>query len=123
MGDEELEPSGTALTPRRRKGDNFPEWAKFAITIVATTIAIIGWAEARFVSRVEWTNHDKQQIVDMARLQSAQADYARAEVVTGQGLTDLKVDVAEIKGDVSWLRSYLDVNVPSPRRNGKRGTP
>lgn len=98
---------------------SFPEWAKFAMSIAGTVIIVLGYVEARFVSRVEWSNHDKQQIVDMARLQATQADYARAEVVTGQGLTDLKVDVAEIKGDVAWLRSYLDVSMPAPRRNGR----
>jgi hypothetical protein len=39
MGDEELEPSGAPLTPRRRRSDNFPEWAKFAATIVEIYVA------------------------------------------------------------------------------------
>ena len=124
MGDEELEPSGTSLTPRRRRHDNFPQWAKFAGSIIGTTILVVTWAESRFVSRMEWSNHDRQQSIDIGRLAAVQADYARAEVVTGQGLTDLKVDVAEIKGDVAWLRSYLDVSMPPPkkaRRNGNGG--
>ena len=116
-GDEENTDGPTMV---RTRGNNFPEWAKFAGTIVATTILVIGWAESRFVSRMEWANHDRQQGIDIGRLASVQAEYARAEVVTGQGLTDLKVDVAEIKGDVSWLRASLDVTMPAPRRNGKK---
>ena len=107
---------------RRRDDSALPPWLKLGITVVATTIVVVGWAESRFVSRVEWANHDKQQSADLTRIVDVQRSYAIAEVATGQGLTALTVDVAEIKSDVSWLRSYLDVTQPPPRRNGKRAS-
>jgi hypothetical protein len=101
---------------RRQDDTGLPPWMKITLAVVGTTIAAMGWTEARFVSRVEWQNHQSQQLLDLAAVKDRQSDYARAEVVTGQGLTELKVDVAEIKGDVSWLRSYLDVSQPPPRK-------
>jgi hypothetical protein len=108
------------LEKRRKEDTGLPPWLKLAITVIATTMVVVGWAESRFVSRVEWANHDKQQITDMARMTEVQRSYALAEKVTGDGLQSLTVDVAEIKSDVSWLRSYLDVSQPPPRRNGKK---
>jgi hypothetical protein len=107
---------------RRREDNSIPPWMKLAVTVIGTTILAMGWTEARFVSRVEWANHQSQQLIDLAAVKDRQADYARAEVVTGQGLTELKVDVAEIKGDVSWLRSYLDVSQPLPKKKNGVGT-
>ena len=46
--------------------------------------------------------------------------YAIQERETASNLGDLKVDVGEIKTDVGWLRAYLDVSQPAPRKNGKR---
>jgi hypothetical protein len=98
---------------------SIPEWAKFAATIIGTTVIVIGWAEARFVSRVEWSNHQSQQTIDMGELKQTQLSYAIAERGTSSGLNALTVDVAEIKNDVSWLRAYLDVTQPMPKKNKK----
>ena len=95
---------------------SIPEWAKFAGTIIGTVILLIAWVEARFVARVEWTNHQAQQMIDMTDLKQTQLSYAIAERGTSSGLNSLTVDVAEIKNDVSWLRAYLDVTQPMPKR-------
>lgn len=113
--------------PRHRREDDdvprearVPEWVKFAGSVIGAVILVLGWVEARFVSRVEWSNHLSQQDNDLTKLARTQADYAAAERYTANGLTSLTVDVAEIKNDVSWLRSYLDVTLPPPKRNGKK---
>ena len=95
---------------------SIPEWAKFAAAIIGTLVLVIGWAEARFVSRVEWSNHQSQQTIDMGDLKQTQLSYAIAERGTSSGLNAWTVDVAEIKNDVSWLRSYLDVTQPMPKK-------
>jgi hypothetical protein len=93
-----------------------PEWAKFAGSIIATVVLTIGWAESRFVSRIEWASHQAQQSLDMSEIKVQQTNYAAAERGTAAGVNALSVDVAEIKADVGWLRSYLDVTKPLPRR-------
>ena len=96
-----------------------PEWMKYAISLVVGTVLGIGWAEIRFVTRAEWTNHQAQQIIDMTELKEVQKSYAIAERGTSNGLQSLTVDVAEIKNDVSWLRAYLDVSKPAPKKQIK----
>ena len=107
---------------RRREDMGLPPWAKLAITVTGTTVttivAMFLWASSTFVSRVEYLNHATQQALDMERLARIQANYAVAEQGTAENLNSLQVDVAEIKSDVSWLRQYLDVSMPPPRRNG-----
>jgi hypothetical protein len=98
----------------------FPDWSKFAISVILGTVAALGWMEMRFVSNVQYTNHAVQNAVDMERLYQVQNKYALQERETAANLGDLKVDVGEIKTDVGWLRAYLDVSQPSPRKNGKR---
>lgn len=93
-----------------------PEWAKFAGAIIATTAIVLGWAEIRFVTRLEWTTHQTQQTLDMTEVKEVQKSYALAERGTSSGLQALTVDVAEIKNDVSWLRAYLDVSKPAPKK-------
>jgi hypothetical protein len=95
---------------------SIPEWAKFAGTIIATTILVVGWVEARFVSRVEWSNHQAQQTTDMERLSRTQAEYAAAERVTATGLGDINERLGTIETDVGWLRAYLDVSRPAPKK-------
>lgn len=104
---------------RRREDDGIPNWAKLALSVAGTTIVALGWMELRFVSRVEWANHQAQQALDMSEMKESQKSYAIAEKVTSNGLQSLTVDVAEIKNDVSWLRAYLDVSKPLPK-NGKK---
>lgn len=94
----------------------FPEWMKFAVSVVIGTIMGIGWAEIRFVTRAEWNTHQAQQTVDMMEVKEVQKSYAIAERGTSNGLQALTVDVAEIKNDVSWLRAYLDVSKPPPKK-------
>ena len=96
-----------------------PEWAKVVIAVVGGLIAGLGIAETRFVGRVEYLSHVESQREDVARLITASNHYSVKEGQTASGLSDLKVDVAEIKADVGWLRQYLDVSKPPPRRNGK----
>ena len=96
-----------------------PEWAKVVVAIVAGLITGLGIAESRFVGRVEYLSHVEAQRDDVARLISASNHYSLKEGQTAAGLSDLKVDVAEIKADVGWLRAYLDVSKPLPRKNGK----
>ena len=96
------------------------DWAKFAIAVILGTIGALGWMEMRFVSQVQYANHAVQNAVDMERLNQTQKLYAIQERETASNLGDLKVDVGEIKTDVGWLRAYLDVSQPPPRRNGKK---
>jgi hypothetical protein len=90
---------------------NLPPWAKLAITVTGTTVttivAMFLWATSTFVSRVEYSNHASQQAVDMASLKEVQKSYATAEAGTSATLSDLKVDVAEVKKDVSWIRQAI----------------
>jgi hypothetical protein len=110
--------------PKRRQEDGsvLPPWAKLALTVTGTTIttivAMFMWATSMFVSRVEYANHSAQNVIDMSRLAETQLRYAVAEKGTSDNLNALQVDVAEIKSDVSWLRQYLDVSKPPPRKNG-----
>ena len=96
-----------------------PEWAKVVVAVAAGLVTSLGIAETRFVGRVEYLSHVEAQREDVARLIAASNHYSLKEGQTASGLSDLKVDVAEIKADVGWLRSYLDVTKPPPRRNGK----
>jgi hypothetical protein len=103
-------------TPRRRKDDaGLPPWAKLALTVSGTTIttivAMFLWASSTFVSRVEYVSHAAQNAIDMERLAQTQLRYATAEKVTSDNLSELKVDVAEIKSDVGWLRSTITAAV------------
>jgi hypothetical protein len=88
-----------------------PPWAKLALTMIGTTIttitALFLWASSTFVSRVEYANHTAQNAIDMERLAQTQKSYAIAESVTAATLSDLKVDVAEVKKDVSWIRQFV----------------
>jgi len=96
------------------------DWAKFAIAVILGTVAALGWIEMRFVSQVQYANHAVKNAEDMAVLKDTQKLYAIQERETASNLGDLKVDVGEIKTDVGWLRAYLDVSQPAPRKNGKR---
>lgn len=100
-----------------------PPWAKLALTVTGTTVttivAMFLWATSTFVSRVEYVNHSTQQAIDMAALKDTQKAYAAAESVTSSTLSDLKVDVAEVKKDVSWIRQSLapePVSQPARRK-------
>ena len=108
---------------RRREDLGLPPWFKLAVTVVGTTVttivAMFLWVSASFVSRVEYANHASQQALDIERIARIQANYALAEQGTASNLNALQVDVAEIKSDVSWLRQYLDVSMPAPRKNGR----
>ena len=108
--------------PRRRQEDGgvLPQWVKLAVATIGGTILVIGWVELRYTPRSEYEGHVRQQAIDQANLKSTQESYAVAERGTAGALTDLTVDVAEIKNDVSWLRAYLDVSQPPPKkvRNG-----
>ena len=99
---------------------NIPDWLKFSVLILSGAAGALIWIENRFVARVEWTNHIAQQAVDMSDLKHTQARYADAERVTASGVYDLKVDMAEVKGDVGWIRQYLDVSMPPPKKNGRK---
>ena len=96
------------------------DWAKFAIAVILGTVAALGWMEMRFVSQVQYSSHAVQNAIDMDRIIQVQKMYAVQERETASNLGDLKVDVGEIKTDVGWLRSYLDVSQPPPRKNGKK---
>ena len=107
--------------PGRRRDDvGLPQWVKLAVATIGGTILVIGWVELRYTPRSEYEGHVRQQAIDQANLKSTQESYAIAERGTAGALGDLTVDVAEIKNDVSWLRSYLDVSQPPPKkvRNG-----
>jgi hypothetical protein len=110
---------------RKEDGSLLPPWVKLAITVIGTTVttivAMFLWATSMFVSRVEYATHSAQNAIDMARLAETQVRYAVAEKGTSDNLNILQVDVAEIKSDVSWLRSYLDVSQPPPRRKKNGG--
>jgi hypothetical protein len=97
-----------------------PEWVKVVVAIVGGLVTGLGIAETRFVGRVEYLSHVEAQREDVARLIQASNHYSVKEGQTASGLSDLKVDVAEIKADVGWLRQYLDVSKPPPRRNGAK---
>ena len=101
----------------RKRGDGFlaviPDWAKFSIAVVAGTISALLWMQSNFVSRVEFMSHAIQGDRDLNRMAEMQEHYANAERKTAENL-------AEIRNDVSWLRSYLDMSRPPPSRNGNR---
>lgn len=97
-----------------------PDWAKFAVAVVAGTIAAMVWMQSNFVSQVQYSTHAVQNAVDMERIVQTQKQYAQQERETASNLGELKLDVSEIKTDVGWLRSYLDVSQPPPRKNGKK---
>ena len=103
-----------------RKRDGFlaviPDWAKFSIAVIAGTISALLWMQSNFISRVEFMAHAIQGDRDLNRMAEMQEHYANAERKTAENL-------AEIRNDVSWLRSYLDMSRPPPDRNGKRATP
>ena len=61
-------------------------------------------------------SHAIQGDRDLNRMAEMQEHYANAERKTAENL-------AEIRNDVSWLRSYLDMSRPPPNRNGKPETP
>lgn len=109
------------------KRGGLPPWAKLALTVTGTTVttivAMFLWATATFVSRVEYTNHSIQNSIDMGRLADTQKSYAQAEAGTSQTLGDLKVDVAEVKKDVGWIRQALDMSQPAPRPKYPRERP
>ena len=93
-----------------------PEWAKFAATIIVTMGAMFTWASGTFVSRIEYQAHQDSQRQDIERLARIQADYATAERGTSQNLGDISERLGTIETDLSWVRSYLDLSKPAPRR-------
>lgn len=74
-----------------------PEWAKFAMSIGGTIILVLGWVEARFVSRVEWNQHATQQQIDMGRLVSVQEKYAIQEGGTAANLSEINSRLTRIE--------------------------
>ena len=97
---------------RMSRGFNVPDWAKFAVAVIAGTIAAMVWMQANFVSRVEFAAHAMQKEKDLARIAELQEHYATAERKTAENL-------AEIRADVGWLRAYLDMSMPAPKKNGR----
>ena len=96
---------------------SLPSWLRAVFYIAGGMLAGLGIAEARFVTRVEYAGHMEQQRVDVERLMRVQADYAHAERGTAENLGTINERLSGIESDVGWLRSYLDVSKPPPRRD------
>ena len=99
----------------RKQIINIPDWAKFAVAVIAGTIAAMVWMQANFVSRVEFAAHALQKERDLTRMAEMQEHYASAERKTAENL-------AEIRADVGWLRAYLDISMAPPSKNGRKVT-
>ena len=97
---------------RMSRGFNVPDWAKFAVAVIAGTVAAMVWMQANFVSRIEFASHAIQKEKDLTRIADLQEHYAMAERRTAENL-------AEIRADVGWLRAYLDMSMPPPKNNGR----
>jgi hypothetical protein len=97
-----------------------PDWSKFAISVILGTVAALGWMEMRFVSNVQYSTHAVQNAVDMERLAQAQKQYALQEKETASNLAGIDSRLEGIEVNVGWLRDYLDISKPLPRRNGKK---
>jgi hypothetical protein len=110
MHHEEEDPAGPK--PRADRVFTVPDWMKFAVAVIAGTIAAMVWMQANFVSRVEFSSHAAQKEKDLARIADLQEHYATAERKTAENL-------AEIRADVGWLRAYLDMSMPPPSKNGR----
>lgn len=102
-------------TSEGRKGGGLfaviPDWFKFSVAVIAGTISALLWMQSNFVSRVEFLSHAIQGDRDLNKMAEMQEHYATQERRTAENL-------AEIRNDVSWLRSYLDMSRPPPLRNG-----
>ena len=96
----------------KKRGMVIPDWAKFAVAVIAGTIAAMVWMQANFVSRIEFAAHSSQKEREMSRLADLQEHYAAAERKTAENL-------AEIRADVGWLRAYLDISMPPPSETGR----
>jgi ketopantoate hydroxymethyltransferase len=99
---------------------NLPEWAKFSAAVIAGTIAAMVWMQSNFVSQIQYSTHAVQNAVDMERLTQAQRQYAIQEKETASNLSDINGRLEGIETNVGWLRDYLDISKPLPRRNGKK---
>jgi hypothetical protein len=107
---DEVTQDGQDYPHRRRAGDQgIPDWAKLAATVAITTVSVVLWANANFISRVEMNQHLDQQSKDFARVSSSQEHYADAERGTAQNLS-------EINGRLTRIETMLEARVP----NGKR---
>jgi uncharacterized protein YpmB len=96
------------------------DWMKFSIAVIAGTISAMVWMQSNFVSQVQYSTHAVQNAIDMERLQQAQKQYALQERETAQNLAGIDSRLEGIEVNVGWLRDYLDITKPVPRRNGKK---
>jgi hypothetical protein len=91
---------------RRRRGDTgIPDWAKLAATVAGTTVTIILWANANFISRTEMNQHLDQQAKDFTRVSASQEHYADAERGTSQNLS-------EINSRLTRIETMLEARTP-----------
>jgi hypothetical protein len=90
--DEDARPS------RRRSGDvGIPDWAKLAATVAFTTVSVVLWANANFISRVEMNQHLDQQSKDFSRVAASQEHYSDAERGTAANLGEINSRLTRIE--------------------------
>jgi hypothetical protein len=95
---EEEKQEGQDYPQRRRRGDaGVPDWAKLAATVAVTTVSVVLWANANFISRVEMNQHLEQQSKDFARVAASQEHYSDAERGTSQNLSEINSRLTRIE--------------------------
>ncbi len=86
-------------------------WIRMLVTVVlttvASTVAVITYVNANFVTRAEWNSHDRQQQKEMGEIVRTQEAYAGAERGTAGHLGQIDSRLAGIESDVGWLKQYL----------------
>lgn len=103
-------PDDTSYPHRRRSGDaGIPDWAKLAATVAGTTVTIILWANANFISRTEMNQHLDQQAKDFTRVSASQEHYADAERGTAANLS-------EINSRLTRIETMLEARAPNGGR-------
>ena len=96
--EEDTEQEGQDYPQRRRRGDvGIPDWAKLAATVAFTTVSVVLWANANFISRVEMTQHLDQQSKDFSRVVDSQEHYSDAERGTSQNLSEINSRLTRIE--------------------------
>jgi hypothetical protein len=101
----EEQQDGQDYPHRRRESDSgIPDWAKLAATVAGTTVTIILWANANFISRTEMNQHLDQQAKDFSRVAVSQDHYSDAERGTAANLSEINSRLTRIETLLETVR-------------------